>query len=227
MIWYVVTDSEENYRRSSAFYYHKFVLERIAEDCCLILHYKQVNYKLFSEHRPWVICHSGGSSMYDDYDVLQTEDYCSSITQWDVPQIGFCGGHQIISVQFGSKIGPMRLLKQDEPDLNPGYCPGQYKEWGVYPVSIVQNDPLFEGLGPVIKVQEYHSWEVKELGSELVLLASSDGCKVQAFVHSKKPVYGVQFHPEQSSDHYPDGFRILQNFFHIARKHIVDIYKGR
>ena len=106
MIWYVVTDSEENYKRSSAFYNHKFVLEQISGDICLILHYKQVNRDLFEKYNPWVICHSGGSAMYDDYDVLQTKDYCSCISQWEVPQIGFCGGHQIISTQFGSKIGP-------------------------------------------------------------------------------------------------------------------------
>jgi GMP synthase (glutamine-hydrolysing) len=222
MIWYVVTDSEENYRSLSAFYTHKSALERAAEDCCFILHYKQVNFRLFSEHRPWAICHSGGSSMYEDYDILQTEDYCSSITQWDTPQIGFCGGHQVIAVQFGSEIGPMRSLKQDEPDLNPGYCPGQYKEWGIYPVRIIRRDPLFDRLDDTIKVQEYHSWEVKELASKLTLLASSDTCRVQAFVHSEKPIYGTQFHPEQSSEHYPDGFGILKNFFRIAREYQSD-----
>jgi len=218
MIWYVVTDSEEN-RGSSAFYSHKLVLEKISGDCCLILHYKRVNRELFSEHHPWAICHSGGSAMYGDYDVLQTEEYCSCIFKWDVPQIGFCGGHQIISSQFGSKIGPLRQLKDKEPDLNQWYCPGQLKEWGIYPVHIVKRDPIFEGLEDTIRVQEYHSWEVKELGSDLILLASSENCKVQAYVHSKKPIYGTQFHPEQSSDNYPDGFKILENFFNIARKY--------
>lgn len=217
MIWYIVTDSEENYRRSSAFYYHKLTLEKFAQDCCLILHYKQVNLSLFKKHKPWAICHSGGSVMYDDYDVLQTDDYRLCITDWDVPQIGFCGGHQIISAQFGSKIGPMRLLKLDEPDLNPGYCPGQYKEWGIYPVNVIKRDPLFNELGDIIRVQEYHCWEVKELSEELIHLAFSENCHIQAFVHSKKPVYGTQFHPEQSSDHYSDGFKVLQNFFQIAR----------
>jgi GMP synthase-like glutamine amidotransferase len=218
MIWYVVTDSEEN-RRSSSFYSHKLIFEKISGDCCLILHYKQVNKELFLEHHPWAICHSGGSAMYDDYDVLQTEGYCSCISKWDVPQIGFCGGHQIISTQFGSKIGPLRQLKDNEPDLNQWYCPGQLKEWGIYPVHIVKRDPIFEGLGDTIKVQEYHSWEVKELGSDLMLLASSENCKVQAYVHSNKPIYGTQFHPEQSSDNYPDGFKLLENFFNIARKY--------
>jgi GMP synthase-like glutamine amidotransferase len=217
MIWYVVTDSEENYKRSSAFYNHKFILEQFSGDICLILHYKQVSRDLFEKHNPWVICHSGGSAMYDEYDVLQTKDYCSCISEWEVPQIGFCGGHQIISTQFGSTIGPLRQLRENEPDLNPWYCPGQLKEWGIYPVHIIKRDPIFEGLGDTIKVQEYHSWEVKELGNELVLLASSENCRVQAFVHSKKPIYGTQFHPEQSSDNYPDGFKILQNFFNLAR----------
>ena len=218
MIWYVVTDSEENYKRSSAFYYHKFVFERMANDVCLILHYKQVNENLFSKHRPWVVCHSGGSAMYDDYDVLQTEEYRLLVTQ-NVPLIGFCGGHQIISAQFGSKIGPIRQLREDEPDLNPGYNPGLYKEWGIYPVHIVNRDPIFDGLPDTIRVQEYHCWEVKELADDLVLLASSENCKVQAFVHKDKPIYGTQFHPEQSSDNYPDGFKVLQNFFDIAKEH--------
>lgn len=219
MIWYVVTDSEENYRSSSAFYYHKFALERIAGDCCLILHYRQANHRLFAEHNPWAICHSGGSAIYDDYDIMQTEAYCSSITKWDVPQIGFCGGHQVIASQFGSRIGPMRPLGPNEPDLNPGYWQGQYKEWGMYPVGIVKADPLFDELGSPIRIQEYHSWEVKELGQKLILLASSDNCRVQAFVHSEKPIYGTQFHPEQSNEYYSDGFKILNNFFRIAREY--------
>ena len=219
MIWYVVTDTEENYRGSSAFYNHKFTLERIAGDCCFILHYRQVNFELLAEHRPWAICHSGGSAMYEDYDIMQTQDYCSIIAQWDGPQIGFCGGHQVISAQFGSTIGPIRSLREDEPDLSPGYSPGRYKEWGIYPVRITRHDPLFDGLESTIRVQEYHFWEVQELGGELVLLASSDNCPVQAYVHSEKPIYGTQFHPEQSSEHYPDGFIILQNFFRIAREY--------
>ncbi|MGB9595959.1 MAG: glutamine amidotransferase-related protein [Candidatus Poribacteria bacterium] len=219
MIWYVITDSEENYKKSSSFYHHKLLFEQMAGDCCLILHYKQVNEKLFSDHRPWVVCHSGGSAMYDDYDVLQNEEYHLFITQKDVPQIGFCGGHQIISTKFGSKIGPIRKLRDDDPDHNPGYNPDLYKEWGVYPVRIVKQDPIFEGLPNVIRVQEYHCWEVKELSDDLILLASSDNCKVQAFVHKGKPIYGTQFHPEQSTDRYPHGFKVLQNFFNLAKKY--------
>ena len=219
MIWYVVTDTEQNYRNHHAFYDHKLVLEKYAQDCCLMLHYSQVTPERFQTHQPWAICHSGGSAMYDEYDVLQHKTYRACITEWEVPQIGFCGGHQILASNFGSEIGPLRALAPGEPDLNPHYCPGQYKEWGVYPVRILREDPLFEGLDSTIRVQEYHSWEVHQLGEQLMLLASSENCRVQAFVHCHKPIYGVQFHPEQANQHYADGFQVLTNFFRIARDH--------
>jgi GMP synthase-like glutamine amidotransferase len=220
MIWYVVTDSLENYRAyAGSFCQHKFTLERLSGDCCLLLHYSQVSHKVLTEARPWAICHSGGSALYDTYDILQHKTYGECIRRWDIPQIGFCGGSQVLAVKLGSSIASMRALRDDEADHNPTYHAGQLKEWGVYPVHIVQRDPLFKGLGDTIHVQEYHSWEVKELGRDLILLDSSENCRVQAFVHHKRPVYGAQFHPEQSPDGYQDGFKLLANFFRLARKY--------
>ena len=95
--------------------------------------------------------------------------------------------------------------------------PRQFKEWGIYPVRILQHDPLFEGLGDVIRVREAHSWEVQDLGPELVLLATNQTCRVQAYRHPTRPLYGVQFHPEGANKDYPDGFQVLQNFFKLAR----------
>jgi GMP synthase (glutamine-hydrolysing) len=115
-------------------------------------------------------------------------------------------------------MGP---VTDDEPDHNPGYHPGLYKEWGMYPVRIVADDPLFAGLGPVIRVPEYHMDEVKVLAPELVLLASSARCRVQAYRHRDKPLYGTQFHPEKTEEAYPDGKRVLENFFGIAREYWV------
>ena len=220
MIWYVVTDSVENYRQYiGSFASHKLTLERLADDCCLMLHYKQVTPHTLAEARPWAICHSGGSAPYATYDVLEDAQYTDCITHWDIPQIGFCGGHQVLAMRFGCAIGPMRLLHENEADPNPAYMAGQVKEWGVYPVRIVQQDPLFGGLGDVVRVQEYHGWEIKSLGPDLRLLASSECCEVQTFVHKAKPLYGTQFHPEQSPDAYRDGDAILRNFFALAREY--------
>jgi GMP synthase (glutamine-hydrolysing) len=218
MFVFVVTDSPENARRSG-FYETKFTLEDLADDWCLMLGYAQVDPGLLAKLDPWAIVHSGGSASYDTYDVLEREAYRRVIVESQVAQIGLCGGHQIIAKQFGSSLGHMRRVHEDEPDLSPGYHAGWFKEWGVYPVRIVARDPLFDGLGDLLRVQEHHMDEVKDLGPDLRLLASSTDCRVQAFVHRQRPIYGVQFHPERASEQYPDGFQVLRNFLRIAREH--------
>ena len=84
-------------------------------------------------------------------------------------------------------------------------------------MEVIRRDPLFNGLGRIVRVQQFHRSEVKTLGPDLVLLASTRACPGQAFKHRRKPLYGVQFHPEEASENYPDGFRILKNFFRLAR----------
>jgi len=44
--------------------------------------------------------------------------------------------------------------------------------------------------------------------------ASSDDCRIQAIKHKKRPIYGVQFHPETSAreDVKKEGIKFLQKF---------------
>ncbi|MCX7887951.1 MAG: hypothetical protein N3B01_11955, partial [Verrucomicrobiae bacterium] len=53
----------------------------------------------------------------------------------------------LIAQAFGGTIGYMRKLRPGEKDPRPSYHPGQFKEWGFYPVRIIKPDPLFDGLG--------------------------------------------------------------------------------
>ena len=92
-----------------------------------------------------------------------------------------------------------------------------FKEFGVWPVEIVAEDPLFEGVGNPILVRESHRSEIKQLPDGFRLLASSADCRIQAMVHETLPLYGTQFHPESRLEHYLDGHRIVANFFRIAR----------
>ena len=217
MIFYVVTDTFEKYSSGDRVR-QKLVLEQAARDLCLVLHYKQVTPRIVRELRPWAICHSGSGTPFEDYDVRQTKGYRQVVWQGRVPQLGICGGHQLMAEFFGSTVAPMRRIQPVDPDLNPKYHPGEFKEWGMYPVRIVQRDPLFRGCGAVVRVQQFHRSEVKELGPELTLLASSADCAVQAFAHRRKPLYGVQFHPEEATEVYADGFKVLRNFFRVARE---------
>lgn len=217
MILYVVADSSEQYLKKTSWFATRNLLEEIAGDACVVLHYKQLDLATLEQMRPWAVCHSGSSTDYTDYDVLTTESYRRVVLEYDSAQIGFCGGHQIIASYCGCKLGPIRRLRPGEPDLSGDRHPGQFKEWGVYPVQVVRADPLFRGCGRTVRVQEYHYWEVKKLSPELLLLASSRDCRVQAFRHCRKPIYGTQFHPEASPEAYQDGRKILGNFFRLAR----------
>ncbi len=119
----------------------------------------------------------------------------------------------MIAELHGGTVDIMRPLGATDVDHNPEYHPGEFKEWGAYPVRIVERDPIFAGFGDRVRVQQFHRSEVKTLPACFRVLASTEACRVQAFVHRRKPLYGVQFHPEESTAAYPDGFRILRNFF--------------
>ncbi|MEM2936517.1 MAG: hypothetical protein QW231_05010 [Candidatus Bathyarchaeia archaeon] len=46
---------------------------------------------------------------------------------------------------------------------------------------------------------------------------------IQAVKHKKRPLYGVQFHPQIYTEEHPDGKKILENFFRIAQRWWEDL----
>ena len=219
MICYIVTETREKYDAMDC-HAVKHNLEKLSGDVCLVMNYSQVTCEFIEEARPWAVCHSGKSTPFEEYDVIEHEDYRWLIMESGIPQIGFCGGKNIIVEMFGGEAGRMRELRPDDPDLAPQYRPGWFKEWGVWPIEIVADDPLFEGLSSPMRIYVMHCGETKVIPDGFRLLASSADCRVQALVHEELPLYGTQFHPEVRQAHYPDGFRVLSNFFEIARKRV-------
>jgi len=217
MIGYIVTETRAKYDEMDC-HAIKHDLERLSGDLCLVLHYSQVTRAFIDEVRPWAICHSGGATPHTEYDVVEREDYRRLIRESGIPQIGFCGGHQLIAEMFGGEVAPMRPLRPDEADLAPQYHQGAFKEWGVWPVRIVEDHALFAGLESPLRVWEMHRSEIKTLPEELCLLASSEDCRVQAMAHRELPLFGTQFHPEKRQEGYPDGHTLVANFFRIARE---------
>jgi GMP synthase-like glutamine amidotransferase len=215
MILFIVTETEERFRTGNWFG-KKLVLEEASGDFCLIVHYKKVNPQVIRKLGVRAVVHSGAATPFEDYDVRETRGYRDVVLRSPVPQLGICGGHQLIAEFHGGTVAPMRKIGADDADYSPKYHPGEFKEWGVFPVRIVRRDPLFRGLPDTIRVQQFHRSEVKEPGPHLVVLVGTRDCRVQAFVHRRKPVYGVQFHPEEINEGYPDGMTILRNFFRLA-----------
>ncbi|MHB1684953.1 MAG: glutamine amidotransferase-related protein [Bacilli bacterium] len=221
MILYLVTQAWEQFSDYKKQVETRTSLEECAEDYCDIVHYSQVTPELLQTLRPWAVCHSGGRHA----GAVEQEGYRWCVTEYPVAQIGFCAGHQLSAKVFGSEIGPMRKQRPDGQDLNPlrfseeypDDYPEDYKEEGVFQVKIQAQDSLFEGLDDSITVWQNHRYHIIDLSPQLRPIASSANCAIEAWVHRSKPFYGVQFHPEVRLAEHPDGFRLLTNFFRIAR----------
>jgi len=133
-----------------------------------------------------------------EVDMYRTELEYLRVTE--LPVLGICHGHQLIAKAHGANM------------LSGDYILGFEK------VQVLEPDVLFNGWkrGDYITVREVHSDYVEELPREFEPLATSITCKVEAFKHKSRPLYGVQFHPEITIDEenrvYPDGIRILKNF---------------
>jgi len=113
-----------------------------------------------------------------------------------IPILGICAGAQFIGSYYGSKVGTANI-----------------PEYGKAEINIVEKDDLFLGLPDRFYAWENHNDEIKELPPDFELLASSKNCKIQAFRHKNKKIFGVQFHPEVENTEY--GKEIFQNFLKI------------
>ena len=121
------------------------------------------------------------------------------LQELEVPILGICLGHQLIAEVFGGKVGKGSI--------------GGYSE---VRITRVEDDEIFEGIPNEFTAWASHMDEVKEMPKNFKLLAKSDICKVEAMRHQKKPIYGVQWHPEVYHTQY--GVDFYRNFIKICRK---------
>jgi GMP synthase (glutamine-hydrolysing) len=113
------------------------------------------------------------------------------------PILGICAGHQFMARFFGGEVKPSIL-----------------PEFGKIELSVLQDDVLFAGVPKKSVVWESHNDEVTVLPKGFVHLAESENCKIQAMRYTKKPFYGLQFHPEVEHTEY--GEQIFKNFIGLC-----------
>ena len=224
MIVYIVTETRQNYENGSR-HATRIRLEQVSGLPCFIQYYQDVRLEKLLAMGCRAIVFGGYSTPLDDHALESFAGIYELVREGELPTIGLCGGHQVIAELYAAHNDagltrmsgyPIRRLRDDEPDHNAAYNPGWFKEWGVYPIRIVQDDPLFEGVGNPFMADEKHMREIKELPAEFELLASTDEVKVQAYRHRSKLLYGTQFHCENWTEYYPAGKTILENFFGLA-----------
>lgn len=117
----------------------------------------------------------------------------------NIPVMGVCLGHQAIGEAFGGEIIHAPHIMHGKSDT----------------IDIDLSCPLFKGLPETPTIGRYHSLVIDPdtLPEELKITAkSSDGC-IQGVQHTKRPVFGIQFHPESVLT--PDGMLIIKNFLDL------------
>ncbi len=199
----------------------KFRFEEITGQICLLQHYSQITEAKLRKWGIKALLLSGCRTAWDEYNFDSFRELFHVIRETDIPTIGFCGGHQFIGYAYDTPSAPMGPLPEGMEDPFPDMAPGKMaenmaKERGFFNVDVLQLDPLFEGLGNRPLLMESHWWEVQDVPPGFTLLASTETCRVQAFKHESRLLYGVQFHPEMYDEEHPDGRVLLKNFFRIA-----------
>jgi GMP synthase (glutamine-hydrolysing) len=121
------------------------------------------------------------------------------VRELDRPFLGICFGHQLIGAAYGSEV------------VDLGHNIREYKE-----IKLLGSDPIFEGLPSSIRVSESHRQALARVPEGFRHLAESATSQVEAIAHQKRPLYGLQFHPERSDEKHPHGRIILQNFLKLA-----------
>ncbi len=124
------------------------------------------------------------------------------VLEMDVPILGVCLGHQIIGHIFGGKVGRVKPLHGKS--------------------SLVKHDgkTIFTGVKNPLEAGRYHSLAVLEVpkGFEISAISLNDGV-IMGIRHKKRPIEGVQFHPESVLTEYQrgEGLKIVRNFVEMCR----------
>lgn len=197
----------------------KFRLEEISGQPCLIVRYKQVSPALLDELDVRAVVVSACYTDFEHYSEESLIGLTAIYKDASRPMLGICAGYQLMAEHHGASIGPIGALPPGAEDSHAGsfgHVPGALQERGYTPVSLRESHPLFTGLGRRRIFFQSHYWEVKERPAGFEVLADSDLCAIQAIAHKERPLYGVQFHPEEYDEAHPGGRKVLENFFRLA-----------
>jgi para-aminobenzoate synthetase len=138
----------------------------------------------------------GHPSRWHDFGV------CSDILRHsEVPVFGICLGHQGIGNLLDGTVkrAPMAMHGRLSRVMHEG-------------------KGLFKDVPQGFSVVRYHSLAITSPpGPEGSIVAWSDDGVVMGVEHTRRPIWGVQFHPESISTEY--GLKIAQNFFELAAQH--------
>mgnify|MGYP001427015080 FL=1 len=154
--------------------------------------------KINLENVKGIILSGGPLNVYQDKKIK----FDNTILKKNIPILGICFGHQIISKEFGGKV------KQSK-----------FREFGLAEVIKIKKSLLLKNFFDKknkSKVWMSHSDQVTKLPRGFKTVAYSKNSKLAIIENSSKKIYGVQFHPEVT--HTIKGKQILKNFLFVICK---------
>ena len=116
-----------------------------------------------------------------------------------LPMLGVCLGHQAIGQAFGGVVGRAKTLMHGKTSV--------IRHGGEY---------LFKDLPDGFTATRYHSLSLERetFPDVLEITAWTDDGEIMGLSHARRPLYGVQFHPESIATEC--GHALIANFLHLA-----------
>lgn len=125
---------------------------------------------------------------------------CDDVLRYsETPVLGICLGHQGIGHLLDGKVS-------SAPEAMHGR------------LSRIEHEGtgLFAGIPQGFPVVRYHSLAITDMGPDGHVTAWTDDGVVMGIEHRRRPLWGVQFHPESVATEH--GARLVENFFELARE---------
>ncbi|SMD31000.1 GMP synthase (glutamine-hydrolysing) [Picrophilus oshimae DSM 9789] len=119
--------------------------------------------------------------------------------RYNYPVLGICVGAQFIAIDSGGRVSK-----------------ALHAEYGKKIVNFTSKDGIFYNVPDSINAWENHNDEIKSISDDYIICAYSDTCRVQAFYHKNRDIFGVQFHPEVNNTEH--GTTIFKNFIEKCRR---------
>ena len=163
-----------------------------------ILSHKKVSHlKLYKLDISGIILSGGPLNVYQN----KKFNFDKKILSLDVPVLGICFGHQILSKELGGKVKKSK-----------------HREFGLAKINEANKSLLTKNFfnKNESNVWMSHADQVTKLPSGFKVIASSKNSKFTIVENRKKNFYGVQFHPEVT--HTNKGKTIFKNFLFLICK---------